>query len=126
MPLSGPRYVSMESLERERERERERFDLANNLKMAKYTELIEEAREKQYTSNLITLEVGSHGPFHLLGFKVLQSHFTIPSKEVNALQMQITRRVIIEYGSRETAYTLRPATLSFRLLKLYLVILICM
>ena len=73
-----------------------RFDLAHNLKMAKYTELIEEARENQYTSNLITVEVESRGPFDLPGFKALLSHITMPSKEWNALLVQITRTVIIE------------------------------
>ena len=58
-----------------------RFNLAHDLKMEKYTKLIEEARENQYTSDLITLEVGSRGPFHLPGFKSLRSFIKKPSKE---------------------------------------------
>ena len=75
-----------------------RFNLAHDLKMEKYTELFEEARKSQYTctSNLITLEVGSRGPFHLTGFKALQPFIKMPSKEWNALLVQMTRRVITE------------------------------
>ena len=70
--------------------------MAQDLKMAKYTELVEEARENQYTSNLITLEVGSRGPFHLPRYKALQSYIKMPSKEWNALLVQMTRTFIIE------------------------------
>ena len=73
-----------------------RFNLAHDLKMANYIERIEEARENQYTSNLITLEVGSHGPFHLPGFKALQSFIKMLSKEWNALLVQMTRTVVTE------------------------------
>ena len=64
-----------------------RFNLAHTLNMKRYTELIEEAMENQYASNLITLEMGSRGPFHLPGFKAIQSFIKMPSKEWNALPL---------------------------------------
>ena len=56
-----------------------RFDLVHNLKNSKYTKLAEEATKN--TTNLITLEEGGHGSFHLPGFKYPQLHFKMLSKE---------------------------------------------
>ena len=71
-----------------------RFNMAHNLKTSKYVELVKEARGNQYTCNLVTLEVGCRGPFHLPGYKALQPYIPVLSKESNCLLVQMTETFI--------------------------------
>ena len=74
-----------------------RYIEAHTLKQNKYVDLVEAIREVgAYRPELITLEVGSRGPFHPLGFNTLRSHLKVPAKEWNNILLNVTKTVIME------------------------------
>ena len=74
-----------------------RFEEAHNLKEGKCADLVREIREAgEYSPELITLEVGSRGPFHQAGFDDLKSYLDAPTKEWEAMLMRICKVVICE------------------------------
>ena len=73
-----------------------RFEEAHRLKANKYADLIEAIKAMEYIPDLITLEVGSRGPYNPAGFNDLKAHITLPQKEWVALLKNITKTVIIE------------------------------
>jgi len=48
-------------------------------------------------ADLITLQVGSKGPYNPAGFNDLRAHITIPQKAWKHMLTNITRTVIIEF-----------------------------
>ena len=57
------------------------YEEAHRLKEEKYIDLVEEIREAgKYTPQLITLEVGSRGPFYPTGFEKLRRFLKAPVK----------------------------------------------
>ena len=74
-----------------------RFEEAHNLKEGKYADLVEGIREAgEYSPELITLEVGSRGPFHQAGFDDLKAYLDAPTKEWEAMLTHICKVVIFE------------------------------
>ena len=73
-----------------------RFEEAHTLKANKYADLIKAIEDTKYIPDLITLKVGSRGPYNPAGFNDLKAHITLPQKEWVALLKNITRTVIIE------------------------------
>ena len=49
-----------------------------------------------YSPELITLEVGSRGPFNPAGFNELHAYLNAPKKEWETMLVCVTRTVIIE------------------------------
>jgi len=66
--------------ERERERERERDEAAIRRKTEKYQELREEARNRGYTAEIMTVEVRNQGVISVQGFKALLDVLTPVTK----------------------------------------------
>ena len=74
-----------------------RYTEAHILKEGKYANLVEEITSKGvYSPELITLEVGSRGPFHQAGFDALRAYLNAPKKEWEAILLHTTKTVIIE------------------------------
>ena len=72
-----------------------RYEEAHTLKENKDADLVEEIREAGvYSPELITLEVGSRGPFHHAGFDDLKNYLCAPSRAWEAMFVQITKTVI--------------------------------
>ena len=74
-------------MKRERERERE---CADERKRAKYEELEQRAKQAGYTTNLITLEVGSHGIINMPGFQTIKEHLKIKEKAFTTMLLAST------------------------------------
>ena len=76
---------------------RPRYEEAHRLKEGKYMDLVEEIREAgKYTSQLISLEVGSRGPFYPAGFEKLRRYLKAPVKSWESMLCEATRTVLIE------------------------------
>ena len=94
-----------------------RFEEAHNLKEGKCADLVEEIREAgEYSPELITLEVGSRGPFHQVGFDDLKSCHDAPTKEWEAMLMRICKVLFVnptKSGHCETGQTKNPSHLLF-------------
>ena len=74
-----------------------RFEEAHALKETKYTDLVQTIHESTtFTPELITLEVGSRGPFNPRGFDKLKDCVVAPTKEWNRMLNELTRVVILE------------------------------
>ena len=73
-----------------------RYEEAHILKANKYADLVEQIEATDFTPELITLEVGSRGPFNPTGFNDLRAHITPPQKAWRAMLTNITRTVIME------------------------------
>ena len=73
-----------------------RFEEAHILKKNKYADLIEAIEATEFIPELITLEVGSRGPYNPAGFNDLRAHITIPQKAWKHMLTNITRTVIVE------------------------------
>ena len=74
-----------------------RYEEAHTLKQNKYADLVEEIKGGGiYSPELITLEVGSRGPFNPAGFNELQAYLNAPKKEWETMLVCVTRTVIIE------------------------------
>lgn len=73
-----------------------RYEEAHKLKADKYADLVEEIEMTEFIPELITLEVGSRGPFNPAGFSSLRSHISMPQKAWKAMLTSITRTVIME------------------------------
>jgi hypothetical protein len=72
-----------------------RYEEAHSFKDTKYRELVEDIRETgMYNPELITLEVGSRGPFHPTGFERLREHLSAPAKDWGAMLLEVTKTVI--------------------------------
>ena len=73
-----------------------RFEEAHILKKNKYADLIEAIEATEFIPELITLEVGSRGPYNPAGFNDLRAHITIPQKAWKHMLTNITKTVIVE------------------------------
>jgi hypothetical protein len=74
-----------------------RYEEAHSLKEGKYIELVEEiSTAGVYSPQLITLEVGSRGPFYPAGFKRLKSYISGPDKHWKTLLREVTRTALME------------------------------
>ena len=89
-----------------------RYDEAHTHKTNKYADLVEEIEESEFIPNLITLEVGSRGPFTPAGFENLRAHINVPQKIWNTLLTHIIRTLILEshkiWTMRNWSDTLQP------------------
>ena len=66
-----------------------RYEEAHSLKEGKYIDLVEEISSAGvYNPQLITLEVGSRGPFYPAGFERLQSYISGPDKHWETIDNQ--------------------------------------
>ena len=63
-------------------------------KTAKYMDLFQQVRDKGYKAQLLTLEVGSRGVPHFVGFETLANTLSMSSKELSNLLMSTTRAAI--------------------------------
>ena len=82
-----------------------RYEEAHGLKENKYADLVDTiSRVGMYSPELITLEVGSRGPFNPTGFKNLQAFLNAPKKEWELMLVYITKTVLIE---SHTIWTMR-------------------
>ena len=74
-----------------------KYEEAHRLKESKYANLVDEIRAAGiYSPELITLAVGSKGPFHPAGFDDLKVYLNAPTKEWEAMLVHVTRTVIME------------------------------
>ena len=74
-----------------------RYEEAHSLKEGKYIDLVEEIiAAGVYNPKLITLEVGSRGPFHPAGFERFKSYVSDQGKHWETMLREITRTVLIE------------------------------
>lgn len=73
-----------------------RFEEAHILKANKYADLMEAIEATEFIPDLITLEVGSRGPYNPAGFNDLRAHISLPQKGWVALMRNISRTVIVE------------------------------
>ena len=74
-----------------------RYEEAHSLKEGKYIDLVEEISSAGvYNPQLITLEVGSRGPFYPAGFERLQSYISVPDKHWETMLRETTRTVLME------------------------------
>ena len=74
-----------------------RYEEPRSLKEGKYIDLVEEISSAGvYNPQLITLEVGSRGPFYPAGFERLQSYISGPDKHWETMLRETTRTVLME------------------------------
>ena len=72
-----------------------RYEEAHSLKQSKYADLVKEIRTTGvYSPELITLQVGSRGPFDPTGFDDLKAYLNAPTKEWEAMLGNMTRAVL--------------------------------
>ena len=70
------------------------FTSAAERKRVKYEELVKEARQAGYNTNLITLEVGSRGMIHNPGFQSLKDRLNMKEKSLSAMLRDISMEAI--------------------------------
>ena len=70
------------------------YEAAHKRKLQKYMDLEKEARSNGYTTDLLTLEVGSRGFINTVSFNELRTYLLVPSKEWNCFLQNICRAAI--------------------------------
>lgn len=75
-------------------------------KRAKYQDLVEAGQAAGYSTELITIEVGSRGMLDDVDFATLKTIMNIPQKDITTLCLQVIRATILEsfkiWGSRNS------------------------
>ena len=75
-------------------------------KRAKYYDLVEAGREVGYSTELITIEVGSRGMLCAADFDTLRVAINASQKEATALCLEVIRTTLLEsfriWGSRNS------------------------
>ena len=70
------------------------YEAARQRKLLKYLDIEEEARSNGYTTDLLTLEVGSSGFINTASFNDLRTHLLTPRREWNCFLQDISRAAI--------------------------------
>ena len=69
---------------------------ASQRKTAKYQDLLETCTANGYTTNLVTVEVGSRGFINMSGFQRLFRHFALSKQEKLNLLRAVSREAILQ------------------------------
>ena len=89
-----------------------RFDEAHAFKESKYLDLTHNIQEAaMFTPELITLEVGSRGPFDPCGFDRLKAYITAPNKEWDTMLTGLTQTVLLKSHKIWTTHNWRDLEL---------------
>ena len=71
------------------------FQAAADRKEVKYLDIATSAAQAGYNTEVITVEIGSRGLPHTIGFNKLETAFNIPAKDLRSLQIKLSQTAIL-------------------------------